>query len=142
MSARADPRGGRSAMVVPTATSLTKGLPMSVIIVFPDGTDWFKGNWVFRQLAHDLSDRYNSDAEVCNAVEAAQALGALDLKAMNDGLRRRVMEALSAVAMDTIKGIIAGWRPDDAKSTHCIARQFQNSRKALQAKPISAPLHS
>ena len=42
---------------------------MSVIIVFPDGTDWFKANWVFRQLAHDVSDRYSSDAEVCNTMD-------------------------------------------------------------------------
>jgi hypothetical protein len=26
---------------------------MSVIIVFPNGTDWFKANWVFQQLAQD-----------------------------------------------------------------------------------------
>ena len=64
---------------------------MSVIIVFPDGRDWFKANWVFRQLAQDVSDRYSGDAEVCKAVEAAEALGTLDLKKMNDGLRRRVM---------------------------------------------------
>jgi hypothetical protein len=88
---------------------------MSVIIVFPDGTDWFKANWVFRQLAQDVSDRSSSDAEVCKAVEAAEALSALDLKKMNDGLRRRVMEALATVAMGTIKGTIAGWRPNDAK---------------------------
>jgi hypothetical protein len=88
---------------------------MSVIIVFPDGTDWFKANWVFRQLAHDVSDRYNSDVEVCKAMEVAQALGGLDLKAMNDGLRRRVMKALTSVALDTVEGTIAGWRPGDAK---------------------------
>ena len=88
---------------------------MSVIIVFPDGTDWFKANWVFRQLAQDVSHRYSNDAEVCKAVEVAEALGALDLKKMNDGLRKRVMEALTTVAMDTMKGTIAGWRPNDAK---------------------------
>ena len=60
---------------------------MSVIIVFPDGTDWFKANSAFRQLAQDVSNRYSSDAELCKAVEEAEALGALDLKKMNDGLR-------------------------------------------------------
>ena len=114
---------------------------MSLIIVFPDGTDWFKANWVFRQLAQDVSDRYSSDAAVCKAVEVAEALGALDLKKMNDGLRGRVMEALTAVAMDR-------WTPSKApslggdrtmrRSTHSIARRFQNWRNALQAKTISA----
>ena len=88
---------------------------MSVIIVFPDGTDWFKANWVFRQLAQDVFDRYSSDAEVCKAVEVAEALGTLDLKKMNDGLRGRVMWALTGVSMDTINGTIAGWRPHDTK---------------------------
>jgi len=88
---------------------------MSVNILFPDGTDWFKANWVFRQLARDVSDRYSADADVCKAVEVAEALGGLDLKGINDGLRRRVMEALTTVARDTIQGIIVGWRPNDAK---------------------------
>lgn len=88
---------------------------MSVIIVFPDGTDWFKANWVFRQLAQDVSERYRSDVEVCKAVEVAETLGALDLKKMNKSVRRRVIEALRAVAVDTIKGTVAGWRPRDAK---------------------------
>jgi hypothetical protein len=105
---------------------------MSVIIVFPDGTDWFKANWVFRQLAHDVSDRYNGDAEVCEAVEVAQAIGALDLKAMNDGLRKRVMEALTTVAMDTINGIIAGWRPDDAKEHNLYCDAVSELAKLLK----------
>ncbi len=88
---------------------------MSVIILFPNGTEWFKANWVFRQLAHDVFNRYSKDAELCKALEVAEALGALDLKEIDDGLRRRVMAALSAVAMDTINGTIAGWRPHDMK---------------------------
>jgi hypothetical protein len=74
-----------------------------------------KGNWIFRQLAQDVSDHYSRDAAVCKVVEVAEALGALDLKKMNDGLRRRVMEALTGVAMETINGTIAGWRPHNTK---------------------------
>ena len=107
---------------------------MSVIIVFPDGTDWFKANWVFRQLADDVYDRYNNDAEVCEAVKVAQALGALDLKAMDDGLRIRVIEALTAVAMDTTKGIIAGWRPDDAKEHALYCEAISELAKALKSQ--------
>ena len=104
---------------------------MSVIIVLPDGTDWFKANWVFRQLAHDVSDRYNSDTEVCDAIEAAQALGTLDLKAMNEGIRRRLMEALLDVAMDTVEGIIAGWRPDDPKEHALYCEAVSELAKSL-----------
>jgi len=107
---------------------------MSVIIVFPDGTDWFKANWVFRQLARDVSDRYSSDAELCKAVEVAEALGALDLKKMNDGLRRRVMEALAAVATDTIKGTIAGWRPHDVKEHALYCEAVSELTKCLKGQ--------
>lgn len=107
---------------------------MSVIIVFPDGTDWFKANWVFRQLAQDVSDRYSSDAEVCEALEVAEALGALDLKKMNDGLRRRVMEALTGVAMDTIKGTIAGWRPHDTKGHALYCEAVSELAKCLKGQ--------
>jgi hypothetical protein len=114
--------------------AVTKGLPMSVIIVFPDGTDWFKANWVFRQLARDVSDRYSSDAEVCKAVEVAEAIGALDLKEMNDGLRRRVMEALTTVATDTIKGIIAGWRPHNEKEHALYCEAISELTKCLEGR--------
>jgi hypothetical protein len=86
---------------------------MSVIIVFPNGTDWFKANWIFRQLAQDVSNRYMNDADLCRSIEVAQALGSLNLKEMADGLRGRMVEALRAVALDTISGAIAGWRPND-----------------------------
>ena len=88
---------------------------MSVIIVFPNGTDWFKANWVFRQLAQDATSRHRNDIEFCKVFEVAEALGTLDLKQMNDGQRRRVMEAMESVALDTISGAICGWRPNDPK---------------------------
>jgi hypothetical protein len=59
-------------------------------------------------------------------------LGALDLKKMNDGLRRRVMEALTAVAMDTIKGTIAGWRPHDAKEHELYCESVSELAKCLK----------
>jgi hypothetical protein len=64
---------------------------MSVIIVFANGRDWLKANWVFRQLAQDVSNRYRNDGELCKALEVAQALGGLDLKNMGDDLRGRII---------------------------------------------------
>jgi hypothetical protein len=113
---------------------VTKGLPMSVIIVFPHGRDWFKANWVFRQLAQDVSDRYSNDAELCKTLEVAEALGTLDLKEMDDGLRRRIMGALRAVAMDTIEGTIAGWRPHDAKEHALYCEAVSELAKCLKGQ--------
>lgn len=90
---------------------------MSVIIVFPNGTDWFKANWVFRQLCEDVSNRYRNDDGVCQALELAQALGSLDLKNMDDeDLRCKVMQAIKTVAEETVSGTIEGWRRHDQKA--------------------------
>jgi len=88
---------------------------MSVLIKFPNGTDWFKANWVFRQLAKGVSDRYSGDVDVCKAMKMAEAIGTLDMQQMNEGLRGKVMEALSVVAKATIEGSISGLRPHDPK---------------------------
>lgn len=54
-------------------------------------------------------------AEVCNALESAQAFGSLDLKRMDEQLRSNVMQALETVAEEAISGAIDGWRPHDQK---------------------------
>jgi hypothetical protein len=113
---------------------VSKGLPISVIIVFPDGTDWFKANWVFRQLAQDVTDCYSGDAEVCKAVEVAEALGALDLKKMNDGLRRRVMEALKTVRVGrspSSDGAFDGVRRPETSRLHSLTPASQFSMRDM-----------
>jgi len=107
---------------------------MSVLIVFRDGSEWFKANWVFRQLARDVSDRYSSDAEVCKALNVAEALGTLDLKKMENDLSRRVMGALSVVGADTLNGSIAGWRPHDAKEHALYCEAVSELTKRLEGK--------
>jgi hypothetical protein len=88
---------------------------MSVIILLPNGTDWFKANWVFRQLAEDVSNRYRNDDGVCKTLELAQAFGSLDMEIMDEGLRCKVMHAVKTVAEETVSGTIEGWRPDDRR---------------------------
>jgi hypothetical protein len=95
---------------------------MSVIIVFPNGTDWFRANWVFRQLAGDVSVHYRNDDSVCKALESAEALGSLDLKDMDEELCRKVMQAIRTVAEETISGTIEGWRPHD-EGGHAMYRE-------------------
>jgi hypothetical protein len=116
---------------------------MSVIIVFPNGTDWFNANWVFR-LAQDVSSRYGNDADLCKALEVAEALGGLDLKKMDDGLRKTAMEALGAVARDTLNGTISGWRPDVPKehAKYCeavseLAKLIEDQRNTQCATPLT-----
>jgi len=88
---------------------------MSVSIVFPNGTEWFKANWVFRQIVEDVSARYQNDEGIRTALELAQTLGSLDLKQMDGHLRHIVMQAISTIAEETASGTIKGWRPDDQR---------------------------
>jgi hypothetical protein len=95
---------------------------MSVIIVFPNGAGWFKANWVFRQLAVDVSKYCGSDSDLNEELEAAQALGALFLDRMERPLGSRIVESLRSVAQDTLDGRIDGWRKTD-KREHQIYRE-------------------
>jgi hypothetical protein len=105
---------------------------MSVVIVFPSGTDWFKANWVFRQLAQDVSSRYRNDAGICKPLELAQAVGSLDLKGMDVELRSKVMEAIRTVAAETISGAIDGWRPHDQKEHEMYCEALSELAKLIE----------
>ncbi len=47
------------------------------IIKFPDGTDRFKANWVFKQFAEHKTATFPNDAGLKQLLEKAQALGGL-----------------------------------------------------------------
>ena len=111
---------------------------MSVIIVFPNGTDWFRANWVFRQLAGDVSVRYRNDDSVCKALESAEALGSLDFKDMDEELCRKVMQAIKTVAEETISGTIEGWRPHD-EGPRNVSRGVVGAGDAHQQQQNSTP---
>jgi hypothetical protein len=111
---------------------------MSVIIVFPNGRDWFKANWVFRQLAQDITTRHSNDAELCKVFEVAEALGGLDLKQMDDGQRKRVMEAMRHVALDTVSGAIGGWRPNDPKEHAMYCDAVSELAKLIEDQRIAS----
>lgn len=92
---------------------------MSIIIVLPNGSDWFKANWVFRQLSEDICNRYRNDDDIRKTLDTAQALGSLDLKTMALELRCRMLAAIGTVVEETLSGAIAGWRPHD-KNEHVL----------------------
>jgi len=87
-----------------------------VIISFPNGTDWFKANWVFRQITEDVVAMFPDDAELKLLMEQAGALGGLSLESMKADLASRISRALRKVAESTIQGRTLGWRgtkPED-----------------------------
>jgi hypothetical protein len=79
----------------------------------PDGRDWFKANWVFRQLAHDASLRFPDDAEMIEHLGVAQAIGSLNLRDMPTELCERTIEAMVEVIKTTEVGELPGWRSGD-----------------------------
>jgi hypothetical protein len=87
-----------------------------VIIKFRNGSDWFKANWVFRQLADDTAAAFPDDGPLRLVLENAQALGGLFFDAMEPEVAISTMRALLKVADETIRGNIQGWkqtRPED-----------------------------
>jgi len=87
-----------------------------VIIRFRDGVDWFKANWVFRQLAEDTIAAFPQDGDLQFIMMQAQALGALFLDSMDTDAASATTRAIRKVAEGTIQGTIQGWRltrPED-----------------------------
>ena len=50
-----------------------------VIIQFKNGTDWYKANWVFRQLRADVAEAFPDDLELTTEMEKAEAFRMLSL---------------------------------------------------------------
>ncbi len=87
-----------------------------VLIRFSDGNEWFKANWVFRQLGADLAARFAGDLDLKTLIERAEAFGTLDLGSSESGLAARATKALLEVATATLRGEIQGWKgtkPED-----------------------------
>jgi hypothetical protein len=92
-----------------------------VIIRFRDGPEWYRANWVFRQLATDLVSHCPDDAELKMALESTEALGLLNFDYLGNAIALRLRRAMLEVAAATLAGAIAGWkgsRPDDKVGQH------------------------
>jgi len=106
-----------------------------VIIVFPDGRDWYKAHWAFRQLVQDISQRFGNDNELCKILDLAQAYGMLDLKGMPIELACRVSEAMSAVIRATQRSEIQGWRPEDQNGREMYLQALAELADLLREPP-------
>ena len=87
-----------------------------VIIRFPNGNEWFRANWIFRQLAEDVVEMFPDDDELKYSMVESAALGALFLDGMEQSVASRIVRAIRTVAERTIEGSIQGWnrtRPMD-----------------------------
>jgi hypothetical protein len=77
-----------------------------IIIRFKDGSDWFKANWVFRQLASDVVATFPGDTALKSIMEEAEAVGALFLNSMQTEAAAATIGAIEKVAQETIDGQI------------------------------------
>ena len=86
-----------------------------VIVIFQNGSDWFKTNWVFRQFSRDTIARFTEHSELKDTLETAQAFGMLNL-ASNEGPVMATVQKLKVAATETVSGAIKGWaatQPED-----------------------------
>ncbi len=80
-----------------------------VIVIFKDNRDWFRANWIFRQLASDIIRKFPGDDAIEKALKYAQAIGALFVSELDRDTRIRIIDAMKSVAEDTISERIEGW---------------------------------
>ena len=107
-----------------------------VIIKFPDGADWYKANWVFRQFANDILAVSSDDAELQFAFKEASAIGALFLDRMEVALQGRAIRVMKEVAQQTLSGKIAGWKA--AQSSEKSPEQMYSSSIAELLEMLEA----
>jgi hypothetical protein len=80
-----------------------------VIIRFHNRSEWFKANWVFRQIASDVTLMAPDDVELKSIMDKAQAFGLLAFDSMEKNAATRTLDALRKVAELTLAGKIRGW---------------------------------
>jgi hypothetical protein len=80
-----------------------------VIIRFRNRSEWFKANWVFRQIATDVTLMAPHDTELKSIMDKAQAFGLLAFDSMEKNAAVRTLDAIRNVAEKTLEGQIPGW---------------------------------
>ena len=98
-----------------------------VIIKFHDGVDWFKANWIFRQLAEDIVAAFPQDGDLKTVLEQAEALGALFLDSMPATAAAETIKAIKQVAEESLQEKIPGWkktRPEDNEGQQMYLRSM------------------
>ena len=111
-----------------------------IIITFPNGADWYKANWVFRQLVEDVVKMFPADTDLRFLMEQADALGGLSLDSMDDNVASGVMEAVKVVAETTLQGQIPGWqgkKPTDADGQHMYVEALSELLDVIGRQPVS-----
>jgi hypothetical protein len=77
-----------------------------VVIRFQDGTEWFKANWVFRQLLRDITQAFPDDSDLVFSMRQAGALGGLFLDSIDGVLAGRILRSMKNAAESTIRGVV------------------------------------
>src|SRR5271168_693782 len=88
-----------------------------VIVKLPNGTDWYKANWVFRRFSEDIVAAFPEENDLKLEMERAESLGAMFLDQMEDALMTQVIEAMRLVARRTVKDEIPGWKRSHPNDT-------------------------
>jgi hypothetical protein len=123
-----------------------------ILIHFPDGTEWFKANWVFRQVLEDVVKTFPDDAELKSALEQAAALGGLFLDSTDLVSAARILRCIRTVTERTVGGQLQGWagtRPTDTDGQHLyleaiselLAAVDKQEPKGMHARPAQPEDH-
>lgn len=115
---------------------------LMVIIVFPDGTDWYRPNWIFRQLAEDTMRAFPQDDALRLNLEVGQSHGALFLNRMEPDVANATIKAIKWVVEETVQDRIQGWkqaRPEDKDGHRMYAESMEELLNILRQQTGELP---
>jgi hypothetical protein len=105
-----------------------------VVISFRNRTDWYKPNWVFRQLVDDITALIPTDDDLKLKLEQAEAFGALFLDSLTNEAEARLLLAMKGVAETAVQGKTLGWKsikPEDERGQRLYVEAMQELLRLL-----------
>lgn len=106
-----------------------------VIICFKDGTEWYRANWIFRQLSADVESVCAGDNEISLAMEKAGAIGTLFLDRIDSRMAARILDCMRQAATAVVDGKIPGWietHPEDIEGDRMYVSSMSDLLKTIE----------
>ncbi|GEM_PF-3867576 len=85
---------------------------MTVIVVFPDGTDQVMSNWYYRQIKEDVLMAFPDDQALCEEIACGGAVGLLDMSEVDREMQDKILRAMRFVTELTLDYGAPGWLQD------------------------------
>jgi len=108
-----------------------------ILITFPDGTDWFKANWVFREFSVEIAAMFTNDEGVLSDIERIYCNGGINFAGEDPVRSAHLAGALRRAAAQTVLKDSSEWRFSDPERHRAYIESVKELRDLL-ARPGAA----